>query len=72
MKYCFTSVVAEQPHLILLQVKLDYVRNIMPQTGCPAKFAFRLQRGYKSEKPAILGIFFSFSSITAELFILST
>ena len=33
---------AEQPHLILLQVKLDYIPNILPQTECPAKLAFRL------------------------------
>ena len=61
---------AEQPHLILLQMKLDYIPNILPQTGCPEKFAFRLQRGSKWAKSAIFSIFFGFSSTPAELFIL--
>ena len=61
---------AEQPHLILLHVKLDHIPNILPQTGCPAKFAFRLQSGSKWAKSAIFGIFSDFSIITAELFIL--
>ena len=46
---------SKQPHLMLLQVKLDYIANILPQTGCPAKLEFRLQRG---SKWAIFGIFF--------------
>ena len=49
---------AEQPHLQLLQVKLDYIPNILPQTGCLAKFAFRLQRRSKWAKSAIFAIFF--------------
>ena len=61
---------AKQPHLTLLQVKLDYIPNILPQTGCLAKFAFRLQRASKLAKSAIFRIFFGFSNITAELFIL--
>ena len=61
---------AEKPHLILLQVKLDYIPNILPQTGCPAKLSFRLQRGSKLAKSAIFRIFFGFSNITTELFIL--
>ena len=61
---------AEQPHLILLQVKLDYRPNILLQTGCTAKFAFRLQRGSKLAKSAIFRVFFGFPITTAELFIL--
>ena len=34
MKSCVVSVVPEQPHLILLHIKLDYIPNILPQTGC--------------------------------------
>ena len=70
METLVTSGSAEQPHLILLHVKLDHIPNILPQTGCPAKFAFRLQRGPKWPKSAIFGIFSDFSIITAELFIL--
>ena len=61
---------AKQPQLILSQVKLDYIPNILLQTGCPAKFAFRLQRGSKLAKSAIFSIFFGFSIIPAELFTL--
>ena len=60
----------EQPHLILLQMKLDYIPDILPQTGCSAKLSFRLQRGSKLAKSAIFRIFFGFSNITAKLFIL--
>ena len=70
MKSCAVSGAAEQPHLILLLMKLDYIPDILPQTGCPAKFAFRLQRGSKLAKSAIFRIFFGFSNITAELLIL--
>ena len=63
------SVGANQPHLILLQIKLDYRANILPQTGCPAKFAFRLQGGSKRARSAVLAFFFGFSNITAKLFI---
>ena len=69
METLVTSAPAEQPHLILLNVKLDHIPNILPQTGCPAKFAFRLHRGPKWPKSAIFGIFSDFSIITAELFI---
>ena len=61
---------AEQPHLILLQMKLAYIPNILPQAEYPAKYAFGLQRGSKSAKSAIFRLFFGFSNITAELFIL--
>ena len=61
---------AEQPRLVLLQVKLDHIPNILPQTGCPSKFAFKPQRGSKWAKSAIFAIFFGFSNIPAELFIL--
>ena len=61
---------AEQTHLTFLQVKLDDIPNILPQTGCPAKLAFRLQRGPKWAKSAIFAIFFGFSNIPAELLIL--
>ena len=61
---------AEQPHLILLQVKLDYIPNILLQTGCPAKLEFRLQRGSKLATSAIFAIFFGFLNIPAELLIL--
>ena len=71
MKSWVTSVGAEQPHLIFLQMKLDYISNILLQTGCLAKLAFRLQRGSKGAKAASFGIFFVFfSNIPAELFIL--
>ena len=70
MKSLVTSGRAEQPHLIFLQMELDYIPNILSQTGCPEKFAFRLQRGSKWAKSAIFSIFFGFSSIPAELFIL--
>ena len=66
MIFWVTSEWAEQPHLILLQMKLDYILNILPQTGCPAKFAFRLQRGSKLAKSAIFRIFFGFSNITGK------
>ena len=69
VKSLVTSERAKQPHLLLLQVKLDYIPNILPQTGCPAKFAFRLQRGTKWAKSAIFAIFPGFSYIPAELFI---
>ena len=69
MKSCVVSVAAKQPHLILLQVKLDYIPDILLQTGCPGKFAFRLQRGSKWAKSAIFPIFFVFSNIPAELLI---
>ena len=52
MESCVGPGSAEQPHLILLQVKLDYISNILPQAGCLAKFAFRLQRGSKWAKSA--------------------
>ena len=55
----------KQPHLILLQVKLDYIPDILPKTGCPAKLAFRLQRRSKLAKSAIFGIF----DLTVKLFI---
>ena len=69
MKSCAVSGAAEQPHLILLQVKLEYIPNILPQTRCPAKLSARLQGGSKWAKSAIFGVFFGFSNITAELFI---
>ena len=73
MEICVTSMVtseaAEQPHLILLQVKLNHVPNFLPQTGCAEKFAFKFQRGSKLANSAIFGIFVGFSNITAELFI---
>ena len=53
VKSCVTSVPAKQPHLLLLQKKLNYIPNILRQTGCPTKFAFRLQRGSKLAKSAI-------------------
>ena len=65
-----TSLPAEQPHLILLQIKPDYIPKILLQTGCPAKLAFRPQRGSKVAKSAIFRIFLDFSHITAKLFIL--
>ena len=55
---------------LVSRLKLDYIPNILPQTRCPAKFAFRLQRGSKLAKSAIFCIFFGFSNITTELFIL--
>ena len=66
MEICVTSESDEQPHLILLPTKLDHIPNISPQTGCPAKFAFRLQRGSKLAKSAIFRIFWFFSNITNE------
>ena len=48
---------AKQPHPILLQDELDHIPNILPQTGCPEKFAFRIQRGSKWAKSAIFAIF---------------
>ena len=48
-------------------VKLDYIPNILQQIGCPAKLAFRLQRGPKLAKSAIFAIFFGFSNKPAEL-----
>ena len=32
---------------------LDFMSESLPETGCPAKFAFRLQRGSKWAKSAI-------------------
>ena len=61
---------AKHPHLMLLKVKPDYITNILAQTECPAKFAFRLQRGSRWAKSAIFGTFFGFSNISGELFIL--
>ena len=54
----------------LLQVKPDYIPDIMTQTGCPVEFSFRLQGSPKWPKSAIFSIFSDFSIITAELFIL--
>ena len=62
MKSLEGPVGAEQPHLILLQAKLDYIPDILPE--------FRFQRGSKLVKSAIFAIFFCFSNIPAELFIL--
>ena len=70
MKILVVSERAEQPHLILPQIKLDYIPNILPQTGYRAKFSFRLQGGSKLAKSATFGIFQCFSNITAKLFIL--
>ena len=56
-----SSVVTEKPHLILLQVKLDYIPDILPQTGCPEKVSFRLLRGSKLARSGIFAIFFGFS-----------
>ena len=69
MKSCEGPDSAKQPHLILLQVKLDYIPNILPQTGCPPKFVFRLQR-LKWAKSAIFANFFVFSNMPAKLLIL--
>ena len=60
MKSCVGPETAEQPHLIFLQVKLDYIPNILLKTRCPAKLAFRLQRGSKLPNSAIFRIFFRF------------
>ena len=68
MKSCAGPGAAEIPHLIFLQVKLDYIPNIMPKTGCPAKLAFRFQRGSKLANSAIIRIFFGFPNITAKIF----
>ena len=57
MESCAGPESAEQPHLILLQVKLDYIPDTLTQTGCPAKLSFRLQIGSKLEKSAIFAIF---------------
>ena len=48
---------AELPHLILLHFKLEYIPNILPQTGCTARLAFRVQKGSKCAKSAIFAIF---------------
>ena len=60
VKSLVVSVVPEQLHLILLQMKLDHIHNILPQTRCPAKFAFRLLRASKLAKSAIFRIFSRF------------
>ena len=60
---------AKQLHLILLQVKLEYIPNILPLTGCPEKLGFRLQRGSMWAKSAFCH-FFGFSNITDKLIIL--
>ena len=60
----FLLAAADQSHLIFLQVKLDNIPNISPQTGCSAKFAFRFQRGSKWEKSAIFAICFWFFDYT--------
>ena len=71
MKSCVASEVPEQPHVIILYVKLDHIQNILPQTGCPAKFAFsdstEAQSGRSRLFSALSG---GFSNITAEPLIL--
>ena len=59
---------AKQPNLILFQVKLDYIPDILRQTRCPEKVAFRLQRVSNQAKSAVFDIFFGFSNITAEVY----
>ena len=64
---------AKQPHLILLQVKLDYIPNIFPQTACPGKLTFRALGSIEAQNKQsrlFLPFFFSFSNIPAEPFIL--
>ena len=57
MESIVAVVAAKQLNLKLLMVKLDYITNILPQTGWPAKFTFRLKRGSKWAKSAIFAIF---------------
>ena len=57
---------AENPHLILLQVKLGHIPNIFPQTRRLAKFS-KAQIG---QSRLFSAFFFGFSNITAKLFIL--
>ena len=64
MKVFVASSEAEQPHHMLLQVRLDYILDILPQTKCPAIFSFWLQ----SCQSRLVSFFF-FSNITAKLFI---
>ena len=37
VKFWVLSEATKQPRLLLLQLKLDYIPDIFPQTGCSAK-----------------------------------
>ena len=60
---------AKQPHLILLQVKLDYIPNILAQTGCPANSRLG-SREAQSGQNLLFSHFFGFSNIPAKILIL--
>ena len=60
---------AEQPHLILLQIKLDYIQNISPQTGCPENSRLG-SREAQSGQNLLFSHFFGFSNIPAKILIL--
>ena len=47
MESIVAVVAAKQLNLKLLMVKLDYITNILPQTGWPKKLALRLQKSFR-------------------------
>ena len=51
-------------------MKLDYISSLLPQTACLGKLCGPRYLGPKLAKSAIFDIFFSFSNIPVELFIL--
>ena len=53
-----------------IYVKLDYISSLLPQTACLGKICGPRYLGPKLAKSAIFSIFFSFSNITFEIFIL--
>ena len=57
MIFLVTSKGAEQPHLILLQVKLDYIANILPQTGCPANSRLGSREAQSGQSRLFLPLF---------------
>ena len=61
---------AKQPHLILLQVKLDYMPNVLPQAGCPEKSRLGSREAQSGQNRLFLPFFRFFSNMPAELFIL--
>ena len=53
-----------------IYVKLDYILSLLPQTACLGKICGPRYLGPKLAESAIFSIFFSFSNITFEIFIL--
>ena len=61
---------AKQPHLILLQVKLDYMPDILPKPDVRRNSRLGSRGAQNGQSRLFFAFFFYFSNITAKLFIL--